>query len=108
MNINMSKEVNKSEDNSWVLDVAQLARIELNNAEEQKFAGQLGAVLENFELLNKVDTSGIETTAQVTGLTNIFRNDEIINPSGQELRDELLSNASEVKGGSIKVPGVFN
>ncbi len=91
-----------------MLDVAQLARIELSKAEETKFAGQLGAVLENFELLNKVDTNGIEPTAQVTGLTNVFRDDEVKNSGDRESRDELLSNAPEVDDGSIKVPGVFN
>ena len=104
----MNEEITNREDPSWVLDVAHLARIELSGAEEEKFAGQLGAVLENFELLNKVDTTGVEPTAQVTGLTNIFRADEIKNPSGKESRDELLSNAPDVENGSIKVPGVFN
>lgn len=106
--VNMIEEIKKSGDSSWVLNVAQLARIELLNAEEEKFAGQLSAVLANFELLNKVDTTDVEPTAQVTGLTNIFRADEIENPSGKESRDNLLSNAPEVESGSIKVPGVFN
>lgn len=92
---------------SWVLDVAQLARIELSEAEEKKFAGQLGAVLANFELLNKVDTTGVEPTAQVTGLSNVFRHDEIKNLSGEKSRDELLANAPEIQDGSIKVPSVF-
>lgn len=91
-----------------MLDVAQLARIELSKPEEEKFAGQLSAVLSNFELLNKVDTENVEPTAQVTGLTNVFRADEITNLNGKESRDELLSNAPEVENGSIKVPGVFN
>lgn len=91
-----------------MLDVAHLARIELDLAEEKKFADQLSAVLANFELLNKIDTAGVEPTAQVTGLTNVLRDDEIKNPSGEKSRDELLANAAEVENGSIKVPGVFN
>ena len=104
----MTEEIKKSGDTSWVLNVAQLARIELSSEEEKKFAGQLGAVLENFELLNKVDTKNVEPTAQVTGLVNVFREDAITNPSGTASRDELLSNASAVDNGSIRVPGVFN
>ncbi|MEI6144149.1 MAG: Asp-tRNA(Asn)/Glu-tRNA(Gln) amidotransferase subunit GatC [Candidatus Berkelbacteria bacterium] len=104
----MTKDIKKSGGSSWVLDVAQLARIELTNAEEEKFAGQLSAVLENFELLSNVDTTGVEPTAQVTGLTNVFRVDEISNINGAKSRDELLSNVPEVENGSIKVPGVFN
>lgn len=91
-----------------MLNVAQLARIRLSEAEEIKFAGQLDAVMENFELLNKVDTSDVEPTAQVTGLTNVFRSDEINNENSKKSRDELLSNAPEIENGSIKVPGVFN
>lgn len=104
MNNNDNK---KRSDSTWVLDVAKLARIELSSAEEKKFADQLGAVLENFELLQKVDTADIEATAQVTGLSNVFRTDEVKNPKGVEIRDELLSNAPEIESGSIKVPGVF-
>lgn len=98
----------KSGDSSWVLNVAQLARIELSAKEEKKFATQLAAVLENFELLNNVDTSGVETTAQVTGFSNIFRDDEVKNISGEKARNDLLSNVPEADDGSIKVPGVFN
>jgi len=91
-----------------VLDVAQLARIELSDAEEEKFAGQLSAVLENFELLNEVDTSNAEPTAQVTGLTNVFRDDKIQNVNDEKTRDEFLANVPEIENGAIKVPGVFN
>jgi aspartyl/glutamyl-tRNA(Asn/Gln) amidotransferase C subunit len=104
----MSKENKKSGDTSWVLNVAQLARIELNKLEEEKFANQLEAVLSNFELLNKIDASNIETTSHVTGLSNIFRDDEIKNLAGSKIRDELLANTPEIESGSIKVPGVFN
>ena len=102
------KDDKKKNSTSWVLDVAHLARIELDSAEEKKFAGQLGAVLANFEFLNKLNTSNVESTAQVAGLTNVFRDDEIKNPNGKKLRDELLANAAEIENGSIKVPGVFN
>ena len=98
----------KSGDTSWVLNVAQLARIELNKLEQKKFADQLGAVLSNFELLNKIDTTNIEVTSQVAGLSNVFRKDEIKNPAGEKIRDDLLSNCPQVEDGSIKVPEVFD
>lgn len=103
----MNNNHDEKSDSRWVLGVAELARIKLSNVEEKKFADQLGAVLSNFELLNKVDTTGIEPTAQVTGLSNVFRVDEIKNSAGTKSRDELLSNAPEIENGSIKVPGVF-
>ena len=91
-----------------MLKVAQLARIELKKSEEKKFANQLSAVLDNFQLLNTVNTKGIKPTAQVTELDNVYRNDEIKNPSGEKHRDELFSNTADVEDGLIKVPGVFN
>jgi aspartyl/glutamyl-tRNA(Asn/Gln) amidotransferase C subunit len=104
----MTNRNKKSGDTSWVLNVAQLARIELNKFEEKKFADQLEAVFSNFELLNKIDTTNVETTSQVTGLSNVFRKDEIKNPSGVKVRKDFLANAPNVENGSIKVPGVFN
>ncbi|MCX6812059.1 MAG: Asp-tRNA(Asn)/Glu-tRNA(Gln) amidotransferase subunit GatC [Candidatus Berkelbacteria bacterium] len=94
-------------DTTWVSGVASLSRIKLTSAEEKKFAGQLGAVLSNFELLNKVDTENVEPTANVTGLSNITREDKVTNASGTKSRDELLAGAPEVENGSIKVPSVF-
>jgi aspartyl-tRNA(Asn)/glutamyl-tRNA(Gln) amidotransferase subunit C len=104
----MTDDTKKSEDTSWVLDVAKLSRIKLTPEEEKKFTKQLGAVLENFEVLNKVDTAKVEITAQVTGLSDVFRSDEIKNVNNKESRDKLLSNVPEVENGSIKVPEVFS
>lgn len=102
-----SNEKKNLNDSSWVLSTAHLARIELNFSEEKKFADQLGAVLDNFKLLNEVKTENVEPTAQVTGRKNVYRNDEIKNPSGKKIRDELLANAPVIENGSIKVPEVF-
>ncbi len=107
LELNQMSKDNKKSDSGWVFEVAELARIELSDTEKSRFADQLGAVLDNFELLQKVDTVDVEPTAQVTGLTNVFRSDEVQNSSGETLRNELLSNAPEVENGSIKVPGVF-
>jgi len=92
----------------WVKNVADLARIELSPAQEKKYVKQLSAVLENFEFLRELDISDVEPTAQVIGLENIYRNDEVKNPSGKKVRDELLSNAPEIENGSVKVPEVFS
>ena len=101
------KEDEKKNSTSWVLAVAKLARIELSSEEEKKFKSQLSAVFDNFELLNSLDTSGVESTSQVSGLSDVFRADEIENPSGKKSRDKLLVNAAEVENGAIKVPEVF-
>lgn len=86
--------------------IARLARLNLDDAEKDKFARQLSDVLEYVELLREVDTDGIEPTAQVTGLTNVTRGDKI-EKSGIDYKDIEL-NAPEFENKSFKVPGVFN
>ena len=60
-----------------VQHVATLARIGLTDAEVTKFQTQLSGILDYVEQLNEVNTDGVEPTAQVTGLTNVTREDEV-------------------------------
>lgn len=60
-----------------VLHVAKLARLGLAEAEIEKFQTQLSKILDYVEQLKEVDTNGIEPTAQVTGLSNIIREDRV-------------------------------
>jgi len=56
--------------------VANLARIDLSDAEITQFQSQLGRVLEYVEQLNQVDVSQVEPTAHANDITNVFRVDE--------------------------------
>ncbi len=56
--------------------VANLARIDLSDAEITQFQSQLGRVLEYVEQLNQVDVSQVEPTAHANDITNVFRADE--------------------------------
>jgi len=60
-----------------VLHIALLARLGLTKAEVDKFREQLSNILENFEVLQEVDTDGIPPTAQSIDLQNIMKDDEI-------------------------------
>lgn len=60
-----------------VQHVAKLARLGLRDDEISKFQTQLSGILDYVEMLNEVDTDGVEPTAQVTGLTNVTRKDEV-------------------------------
>ena len=59
-----------------VKKVAKLANLTLTATEEQEFDKQLNDIVGYIEKLNSVDTSNIEPTAQVTGLTNRTRIDD--------------------------------
>jgi aspartyl-tRNA(Asn)/glutamyl-tRNA(Gln) amidotransferase subunit C len=56
--------------------VAQLARLNLSDAEIAKFQSQLSHVLEYVEKLKEVDVSDVEPTAHTNPIFNVFREDE--------------------------------
>lgn len=85
--------------------IAKLSRLELTNAEKEKFADQLSNVLNYFDQLNEVDTANVEPTAQVTGLVNVMAEDKT-KESAVNHKD-IEKNAPSFEEGSYKVPGVF-
>lgn len=56
--------------------VAQLARLDLTDAEIATFQTQLGHVLEHVEALRSLDVSAVEPTAHASAVFNVFRADE--------------------------------
>lgn len=89
-----------------VLNVAKLARIELTDAEVEKFQKQLSGVLSYIEQLQQVDTKGIVETAQVTGLENVTRPDALINCPDDE-RVAAINEAPQTVGNMVRVTSVF-
>lgn len=57
--------------------IAKLARLKLSEGEAEKYAKELGSILGYVDMLQGVDTNGVEPTAQVTGLTNALREDVV-------------------------------
>lgn len=84
-----------------VLKLAQLARLDLTEDEVEEFAGELSEILQYVEQLGSVDVKGLKPTQQITGLTNVTREDEI-KDYGYSTKD-LLKNVPEVKDDLIKV-----
>ena len=93
----------KSLDLQVVRKVAELSRLELTDAEIQSFAGQLAAVLENFEQLQIVDTKGIEPLVTPTDLSVRLRDDVAVKTENPEA---FLANAPARSGNLFKVPPV--
>jgi aspartyl-tRNA(Asn)/glutamyl-tRNA(Gln) amidotransferase subunit C len=84
-----------------VLKLARLARLELSDEEIEEFSQELSEILQYVEQLQSVDVGGLKPTNQVTGLTNVTRDDEVID-YGYAAAD-LLKNVLAVKGNQIKV-----
>jgi aspartyl-tRNA(Asn)/glutamyl-tRNA(Gln) amidotransferase subunit C len=87
-----------------VKKIALLARIELSEAEVEKFQHDLSAVLDYVDELQKVETEGLEIVSQVTGLENVQRKDE---PMLAENREEIMNNAPAIKDGYYKVKAIL-
>lgn len=84
--------------------VAKLANLTLNEIEEEKFTGQLSETLDYMAKIDGVDTNGIEPTSQVTGLINVFRDDNITPSLSQE---EALANVKSKHQGFVKVKAIL-
>ncbi len=88
-----------------VLHVAKLAKLELTESEIEKFLPQLSSIVDYISELSKVDTSGIELTSQTTGLTDVFRGDEI--KENGITQDKALSGSDKTHNGYFKVPAIL-
>lgn len=84
-----------------VLNLAKLARLELTGEEAAKFRQEFNSILKYVEQLDAVDTSGLEPTSQVTGLSDVTRPDTVID-YGTTPKD-LLKNVPHHEGSQIKV-----
>jgi aspartyl-tRNA(Asn)/glutamyl-tRNA(Gln) amidotransferase subunit C len=84
--------------------IAQLSRISLSDAEENRYAETISAVLDYMQILNEVDTREVEATSQVTGLEDVVREDvAIMSP----YKNELLKQMPKLEDDELVVPGVF-
>lgn len=86
--------------------IANLARLELTDKELKTYGDQLSDVLSYIDQLKEVDVEGVEPTAQVTGLKDVFRNDEIKEWNKEE-REAALSQAPEMEDRQIKVKRIL-
>lgn len=89
---------------SEVQKVARLARLALSDAELQQSRERLTAVLDYVQLLNEVDTSGVEPLLHPVPLENVFRDDS---PVGSLSPEAALANACRSDGRFFLVPQIL-
>ncbi len=87
-----------------VLHIARLARLGLSEEEVTRLSEQLSNTLENFEVLQQVDTEGIPPTAQSIALQNVVSNDSVA-PSLPP--DDVLANAPHKEGDLFRIHAVL-
>lgn len=86
-----------------VQHIAKLSKLSLSEEELQTYAGQISAVLNHFEQLNKIDTKNIEPLYHASPIEPVLREDIVIQRITVE---EAMSNAPDRAGQLVKVPVV--
>ena len=91
--------------NDDVRHLAHLSSLQMSDAEVESLRADIEKILNYINQLDELDTDGVEPTYQVTGLQNVWRDDEIIDSSVS--RRQLLALAAEQSDNCVKVPKVL-
>ena len=86
-----------------IINVAKLARLELDDALVDKLTGQVGNILEYIDTLEELDTEGVPPTTHAISLTNAFREDIEKEHPGTK---QAIANAPEEEDGCFVVPKI--
>lgn len=87
-----------------VIHIAALARLGMTDTEIEKAREQLSQILQNFEILEEVDTTHIPPTAQSINLVNVMRDDM---PEPSLPSEDILANAPDREGNLFKLRAVL-
>ena len=69
--------------------------------EKEQAKKDMANMLDYIDMLNELDTEGVEPMSHVFPVHNVFREDIVVNG---DTRDQILKNAPEQKDGSFMVP----
>jgi aspartyl-tRNA(Asn)/glutamyl-tRNA(Gln) amidotransferase subunit C len=84
-----------------VLHVARLARLELTDAEVEKFQGQLSAILEAVSKVAELDLSDVPPTAHPLEIQNAWAEDV---PHESLAREDVFRNAPDHDDDHFRTP----
>ena len=81
--------------------VGILAKLDLSDEEKEAAKKDMGRMLDYIDMLNHLDTEGVEPMSHVFPVHNVFREDVVTN--GDD-RENMLANAPEQRDGAFVVP----
>lgn len=87
-----------------VRNIAQLARLHIDEAVIDEYASDLSSILELVEQMNRVDTSDVAPLSNPLDATQRLRDDTV---SERDERDKFQSIAPDVAEGLYRVPKVI-
>jgi aspartyl-tRNA(Asn)/glutamyl-tRNA(Gln) amidotransferase subunit C len=91
-------------DNTLILKLEKLARLELSESERSNLRKDLESILAMIEKLEEVDTRGLEPLLHIVERQNTLRDDFVQNQLSQE---QALINAPQKESPYFKVPKVI-
>lgn len=91
-------------DRNQVHKVANLARLELTDEDEEQMTTQLSSILEYFQQLSELDTNDVPPTTRAIDVSNVTRPDELQTYLD---REAILSEAPDQDGDFFKVPQIL-
>lgn len=87
-----------------VRHVATLFRLGLSEEDIARFQEQLSQIIDYFQVLQQVDTEGVEPTSHTLALENVMRADE---PRPSFAPEAILANAPIPQDGFFRVRAVL-
>lgn len=83
--------------------IAHLARLEIDDSEKEKMAGQLSNILQYIDKLGNVDVDGVKFFSGAAFMNNVLRQDVLESSPGP---DVTLANAPHRDGDFYTVPTI--
>ena len=84
--------------------LAALARVGMSDEEVERMRDQMSGILGHFDVLQDVDTEGVEPTGHSMDLESVMREDEVRESVS---REDALANAPHREGDFLRVRAVL-
>ena len=88
-----------------VKHIAKLSKLNIPDNELEFYLFEIDKMLNHFNIISTVDTSGVKPMTHVNELTNVFREDKSIDSLTTK---EAIENSSETFGQFIKIPKIID
>jgi aspartyl-tRNA(Asn)/glutamyl-tRNA(Gln) amidotransferase subunit C len=87
-----------------VRHLAALARIGMTEDELELMRDQMSHILENFAVLERVDTDNVQPSGHAMGLSSVMRSDE---EGASACREDILANAPNREDDFVRIRAVL-
>ncbi|SVD40620.1 uncharacterized protein METZ01_LOCUS393474 [marine metagenome] len=88
-----------------VINIALLCRLGLSEEEVEEFRNQLSDIIQNFQILDQIDTAGVDPTAHFQPFDSVMREDI---PNSSYPKEDILANAPVREGDFFRVRAVLD